>query len=73
MIVAVPPATPVTTPVEAMVATPVAPLLHVPPGVGSVRVMFEPGQTWPMVTKAISEGSAFTVSVVVVRQPVGNV
>jgi hypothetical protein len=42
---AVPPLIPVTTPLDApMVATPVEPLLHVPPGLELVSVVVEPWQ-----------------------------
>ena len=60
----VPDNTPVTTPVPAIVATVVVPLVHVPPVVPSVKVIVEPAQNED--EAGIADGSPFTVTVVVV-------
>ena len=62
---------PLTTPVLlATVATVVVPLLHVPPVVPSVNVIVVPAQNGD--EAGIFAGSAFTVTTVVVKQPVAN-
>jgi hypothetical protein len=72
MIVAVPPATPVTTPVPVpTIATAVLLLLHVPPPDASLSVVVKPGQT--TVVPVIGETVAFTVTVVTFEHPVGSV
>lgn len=64
--------TPVSTPVLApIVATPVEPLVHVPPPVASVSVLVAPTQT--VVPPLIAAGTAFIVAVAVARHPVANV
>jgi hypothetical protein len=73
VIVAVPAATPVTTPPVPMLATDVLLLLHTPDGVGSVRVVVPPTHTLDAPLIPATTGSAFTVTVVVVVQPVGSV
>ena len=68
----VPKATPVTTPVpDPIVATVVALLLQVPPVTASVSVVFAPTQRAeaPM----MADGVVYTCTIVVMRQPVGNV
>ena len=63
--------TPVTTPVpETTVATVVVPLDQVPPVVPSVKVIVEPAQNAE--DAEIVAGNAFTVTIVVVEQPVPN-
>jgi hypothetical protein len=54
-----------------IVAVPVALLLHVPPLVPLLSVIVNEGHT--TLLPVIPAGSGFTVIVVVVRQPVGNV
>jgi hypothetical protein len=72
VVIAVPALMPVITPVEEpIVATVVVPLTHVPPPVASVTVIVLPTQT--VVLPAMVSGSAFTVSVLVMIQPVGKV
>ncbi len=65
----VPVAMPVTTPVLPIVATVVAALLQAPPG-GPVSAIVAPAHTavGPEIT-----GSAFTVTIVVFKQPVLSV
>ncbi len=72
MIVVVPAAKPVTRPEpDPMVATATALLLHNPNGVGSDNVVVRPRHTlFEPVTDA---GNGFTVTALVVIQPVGNV
>lgn len=68
----VPPDTPVNTPVaEPIVATPVVPLIQVPPEVASLSVIVDPSHT--AVLPVIVAGNGLTVTVVLVLQPVGNV
>lgn len=67
----VPAATPVTVPVvpdPATVAVPVALLLHVPPGVTSVRLMEAPVHTTEL--PEIAAGWGFTVTIDEAAQPV---
>ena len=52
------------------VATVVLPLAHVPPVVPSVKVIVEPTQNGD--EPGIADGNAFTVTTVVVKQPVPN-
>ena len=60
----VPPAIPVTTPVlEPIVATPPELLVQVPPPVASVNVVVSPTQTF--VVPVIATGSGFTVTTIV--------
>ena len=69
VIIVVPAVRPVTTPVETpIVATPVLPLVHVPPLVASVRVVVAPTQA--LSVPPMAAGLAFTVTTVVTRQPV---
>lgn len=65
--VAVPAETPVTTPVDPTEAVPVALLLHVPPGVPSVKEMELPTHT--ALPPPIAAGSGFTVIVLVLKHP----
>lgn len=70
--VTVPADTPSTNPdVEPIVAIPVLLLLHTPPAVASFKVVVPSTQT--LVTPVIEDGKGFTVTTVVVRQPVGKV
>ncbi len=72
MIVAVPPATPDTTPdVEFTVAVPVAPLVQVPPEGDDDNVVVDPVHTESV--PDIAEGVVFTVTAFVAKQPVLNV
>ena len=66
-IAAVPAVIPVTVPVLPTVATPVAPLLHVPPGVGSVSDAVAPTQILT-VPGLMAEGLGLTVTVAVTKQ-----
>jgi hypothetical protein len=67
----VPEATPVTTPVDdTTVATAVVPLLHVPPVVVLFSVVVIPTQTF--VTPVMFAGNGFTVTSAVFVQPVPN-
>lgn len=72
VMIAVPELAPVTTPVVDPIAA-IAPslLLQVPPDVASLRVDDEPVQI--PVEPVMAEGSALTVTTIVVRQPVLNV
>ena len=65
--VAVPAATPFTTPVVPMVATPVLLLLHTPPAVVLLKVVVDPWHT--DATPVIAAGNGFTVTVTVVLPP----
>jgi hypothetical protein len=68
VMLAVPAATPPTTPVdEPTVATDVLPLSQVPAPETSLRVIVSPGHTEPV--PDIADGSAFTVSTLVMVQP----
>jgi len=70
-ILAVPPATPVTTPVAGLtVAVPVAEELHTPPGVPSVSVVVPPTQVSAVPDIAVTAGLTFTVAVAVDEQVV---
>lgn len=71
--VAAPATIPVTIPEVPMVATAVLLLLQVPEGVRSVRVVVRPVQTALEPDIDNTDGSALTVIVVVVTQPVGRV
>ena len=62
-----PAADPLTTPEEATVATPVAPLLHVPPERASPKLNVEPAQNGD--DPVIGAGDALTVTVTDVAQP----
>jgi len=68
VIVAVPAATPVTSPVELMVAIVPSLLVHVPPGVASASVIAEPIQTvdGPVMAAGAAE---FTVTTSIAAQP----
>ena len=68
---AVPNATPVTTPVPDTVATPVLPLDHVPPGDESPNVVVDPTQTDS--EPVMAGGAASTVKVAVVVHPKADV
>jgi len=57
-----------TSPVTLTVAMPGWLLVHVPPGVTSLSIMFEPWHT--LVGPAMPEGRAFTVMVLPIVQPV---
>ena len=71
-IVAVPAEAPVIIPVpEPAPATVVLLLLHVPPPLRSLRSVVAPAQTLSVPSIPVGVGS--TVTVMVVRQPVGNV
>jgi hypothetical protein len=66
-----PPAIPVNMPEEEpMVAIPVLPVLHVPPGVEDNDVV---APAHMASTPVIPMGNGFTVTTAVVKQPVGNV
>ena len=68
---ALPEATPFTIPVDgSTVATEVVLLVHVPPETVLLSVVAEPIQTEAV--PVIVDGSAFTVTTVVVLQPVPN-
>jgi len=68
----VPPDTPVTTPVPATtVAIAGVALLHVPPAVASANVLVKPMHT--VVVPVITAGNGLTVTVAVLKQPVGKV
>ena len=69
--VALPAATPVTTPVEPTVATAVLPLLHVPPPVELLKGVVNPAQTTAV--PVIEDGNELMLIVEVARQPVDNV
>ena len=73
--VAVPPETPVTSPVVLTVATAVALLLHVPPPVVLVSVILLPAHTDEGPEIALTEGLTLTVTerVAVAVQPVPTV
>jgi len=68
--VAVPAATPVTTPEALTVAVARGRILHVPPAGVSPRLVVEPTHT--VVVPVIAVGVAFTVTGVVTKQPVGS-
>ncbi len=65
---ATPGETPVTMPLVPTVAIPVDPLLHVPPGVASARVVVAPTQIPTAPGGVIAAGLAITVTVVVTKQ-----
>jgi hypothetical protein len=68
----IPSATPVSIPLVApMVAIEAFAVFHVPPFDGFVNVIVDPSHTTE--GPAIASGSAFTVTVVARKQPVGNV
>ena len=67
----VPAETPVTIPPASMVATPVVPLLQVPPGVISPRLVVEPAHT--VVVPVIAAGNGLTVTVIVKGDPAHEV
>ena len=72
MIVGTPAATPVTTPVPLLtVANDVLLLLQVPSGVASLSAVVKPAHT--LVVPVIAAGSGFTVTTLVMIQPVGKV
>jgi len=72
VITGLPPATPVTIPeLEPTVASAVLLLVHVPPVVASLNVVVANGQR--TIVPVIAAGSGLTVSVVVVKHPVGAV
>lgn len=63
---------PDTTPVDApAVATLPSPELHVPPPVASLSVVVAPGHT--LNVPVMAAGTGLTVTVVVVKQPVGRI
>jgi hypothetical protein len=68
--VATPAVTPQALPVLLIVATVVLLLLHVPPAVASLSSVHEPSQTSNVPSIAVI---GFTVTTVVMEQPVGNV
>jgi hypothetical protein len=71
VIVSIPGVTPLITPVPAgTVAIPVLLLLHVPPVVPSIKVAVEPVHA--TLVPLMTDGSALTVTIVVMRQLVGN-
>ena len=64
--------TPVTTPVPATtVATAGVALLHVPPAVASANVVVKVAHT--LVVPVITAGNGLTVTVAVLKQPVGKI
>ncbi len=67
MIIAVPVATPVTTPEADTVAIAGTVLLHMPPGVALDNVSEPPTQTLPL--PVMGDGPAFTVTTMVAVQP----
>jgi hypothetical protein len=67
-IAAVPADTPVTMPLVPTVAMPVAPLLHVPPGVASARVVVAPTHMAGATGGVIAAGRALTVTGAVTKQ-----
>jgi len=70
--VVVPAETPVTTPVaEPIFAIPGEPELQLPPDVASLKFILRPAQTFER--PIIAAGRGFTVTVLTVIQPVGNV
>jgi hypothetical protein len=69
-IVVVPPEMPVTTPAADTVATETLELLHTPPGVASESVVLPEHAT--VVDPVITAGNGFTVTTLVVRQPVAK-
>ena len=72
VIVAVPAATPDTTPVvEFTVAVPVAPLVHVPPVGEQLNVVVDPAHTASV--PVIAPGDVFTVTARVAKQPPASV
>jgi hypothetical protein len=71
VILAVPVAIPVTTPVMSTGATAALLLLHVPPDTELVKVVVEPIHT--LGEPAIAAGEVFTVTVTTRKQPVPNV
>ena len=68
MITGLPDAIPVTTPVVPIVASVPSLLLQVPPAVASLSEVVKPTHT--LAVPLIEPGSAFTVTTVVVLQPV---
>lgn len=68
VISAVPPLTPLTTPLELTVATEVALLLHVPSGVVLLKVVVEPWHTVTGVGGVMAAGGALTVTTIVDAQ-----
>ena len=70
---ATPMLTPLTTPVLPTVAIDVLPLLHVPPEVALNKLTVLPTQTLTAPDGVIAEGSAFTVTLAVPKQPVPSV
>ena len=72
MITEVPTVSPVTSPDSIPTdATTGLPLNQVPPAVASLRFMDNPVQ--PLASPVMPAGNGFTVTVVVVKQPSGNV
>ena len=63
--VAVPPLTPVSTPLADTVAMPVAPLLHAPDGAASVSAVVTVGHTVnvPVIVPALGDGFTVTTAV----------
>lgn len=68
---AVPPATPDTMPVDPTVAVPVVLLLHIPPVVASVRFVVAPAQTEAV--PPITAGKRLTVNGLVAKHPPATV
>lgn len=66
-----PVAIPVTIPKPETVATAVLLLLHIPPAVASLRAIVAPAHT--VVGPVIADGKGFTVTTVVMLQPVPNI
>lgn len=71
--VAVPAATPVTTPVEPTVAAAVLVLVQTPPVVVLVNEVVAAAHTVPVPVIVPAEGNGFTATVALIWQPVGNV
>ena len=63
--------TPVTTPVALIVATAGLALVQVPPGLELLRAVVDPTHT--LSVPVIAAGKGLTVTVAVIKQPVGNV
>ena len=66
--VAIPPETPVTVPVEPIAAIPELLLVHVPPTIPSASVVVSPTQT--VAVPVIGFGNGLTVAVIITKHPV---
>ena len=63
--------TPVTTPAALIVATAGLALVQVPPGLALLRAVVDPTHT--LSVPVIAAGNGLTVTMAVIKQPVGNV